>query len=113
MKDDIILLSWLIVLARTREDDETRFEWSYYDDGGNNSEATRVLSTNEVISDRQNDIRQTAEAISRHVNISTPNSCPEIFPNTSLLLSTGVLYRAQGEDIPAVSIHCSLAIRVQ
>ena len=112
VKDDIILLSWLIVLARTREDDETRFEWSYCGNGGNKSQVTRVLSTNEVISNRQNDIRQTAEAISRHIELSVPNSRSEISSNISLLLSTGVLCQAQ-EDVPAVSMPYSLAVRVQ
>lgn len=89
MKEEIILLSWLIVLLRTREDGQISFEWAYNDrvDGS----GIRSLSMGEVMSSGLGStLGQTTEAISQHVATSSPNE-RSISEPLSLLLSTGAL----------------------
>ncbi|ODM24093.1 hypothetical protein SI65_01683 [Aspergillus cristatus] len=77
MEEEIILLSWLIVLLRTREDGQISFEWTHKDPV--NEPATRSLSMGEVMSGGlESALGQTSEAISQYV---------ATIPNSSLLAS--------------------------
>jgi hypothetical protein len=91
MRDEILLLSWLIVLLRTREDGQINYEWAYKGrgDGAEHEEEIRRLSADEVMTGLQSNTAETAVAISRHVAAAAPNQCIDLTSPQSLLLSTG------------------------
>jgi hypothetical protein len=93
MKDDIVLLSWLVVLLRTREDRQFACEWAYKsrEHVGGDGLATMRLSAQEVIPDLHSKVGEVAATLSRNIATAcawpcTPTSGPEL-----LLLSTGSL----------------------
>lgn len=85
MKEDILLLSWLLVLLRTEEDGQVCFEWSYGDQVSRDpDEAVNRLSSDEVVPNPQIDVGTVAAAISRYImTIPAPASGP-----ATLMLST-------------------------
>lgn len=91
IRDEILLVSWLIVLLRTREDGHICFEWTYKDRG--NESVIGRLSTDEVMAGLQNKIGHVATAISRHITALVPGDAAISSP-VKLLLSTGSLSKA-------------------
>jgi hypothetical protein len=93
MRDDLLLLSWLIVLLRTREDGQASYEWAYdgQEDGGVHERKNRSLSTDQVEITLQSKVGEVAAAISRQIITATPDQAGST-PAT-LLLSTGSLSR--------------------
>lgn len=93
MKDEVLLLSWLIVLLRTREGGQICFDWTYksLEDGFEQEPETRSLSIDEVMTGLQSSVKDTAKIISRHItNTESDQRIPKSSPG-SLLLSTGSL----------------------
>ncbi|KAJ5373177.1 AMP-dependent synthetase/ligase [Penicillium concentricum] len=91
MKEEIVLLSWLMVLLRSREDSQISYDWSHKDfANGVEPESVNKLLMNEVMKGLQSNVGEVATAISR--NISTAASSP-----SSLLLSTSSLSRTSEE----------------
>ncbi|KAJ5166195.1 uncharacterized protein N7482_004976 [Penicillium canariense] len=89
MKEEIVLLAWLIVLLRTREDGRIDFEWAYkLEEDGAGPKSANKLSTDEVLPKLQNTVRETASAISRSIGkvMRGPETASSSF--ASLLLST-------------------------
>jgi hypothetical protein len=84
MKEEIVLLSWLIVLLRSREDNQISYDWAYAE--GAEPEIVNKLSMNEVMKGLQSNVGEVATAISR--NISTGAS-----GTRSIILSTSALSR--------------------
>jgi hypothetical protein len=92
MKEEIVLLSWLIVLLRTREDERASYEWTYQSHGDVSiTEVAFKLSTDEVLPKLQNSVGDTLASISRHIENVKGNLRPAESSSTSLLLSTGSL----------------------
>lgn len=92
MKEEIVLLSWLIVLLRTREDGRASYEWTYQPQGDvSKREVAFKLSTDEVLPRLQNNVEDTLALISRHIENVKGNLGPAESSPTSLLLSTGFL----------------------
>ncbi|GLB22897.1 nonribosomal peptide synthase [Aspergillus tubingensis] len=91
MKEELLLVSWLIVLLRTREDGQASFEWAYK--GDEPSPANRCLST-EVMADLRSSVGQTAAAIARK-RTTTPETAPS--RSLALLLSTSTLSQTTEE----------------
>lgn len=94
MRDEILLLSWMIVLLRTREDGEVRYDWAYKGRATRNDELEQVnntLSTDQVMPNLQTNIQRVAEAITHHVAKSPPSEFKAATNPASLLLSTGPL----------------------
>jgi hypothetical protein len=97
MRDEIVLLSWLIVLLRTREGGQIRYEWAYRRAG--EELVPRSLAMNEVVAGLQSSVRETAVAVSRHIATDSPSrSAP-----ASLLLSTSSLSQTSDEAKDEVS----------
>jgi hypothetical protein len=97
MRDEIVLLSWLIVLLRTREGGQIRYEWAYRRAG--EEPVPRSLAMNEVVAGLQSSVRETAVAVSRHIATDAPSqSAP-----ASLLLSTSSLSQTSEEAKDEVS----------
>ncbi|KAJ5258817.1 hypothetical protein N7524_010373 [Penicillium chrysogenum] len=85
MKEEIVLLSWLMVLLRSREDSQISYDWSYKDVADDAQPASvNKLVMNEVMKGLQSNVGEVATAISR--NITTGASSP-----ASLVLSTSSL----------------------
>jgi hypothetical protein len=97
MRDEIILLSWLIVLLRTRDGVEIRYDWAYMHP--EEETVARSLAMNEVVVGLQSSIKETAAAVSRHIAIDAPDqSAP-----ACLLLSTSSLSQTSEEAKDEVS----------
>lgn len=97
MRDDMVLLSWLIALLRTREGGQIRYEWAYrYPE---EEPVPRCLAMNEVVAGLQSSVKETAAAVSRHISadVSSPPA------PASLLLSTSSLSQTSDEAKDEVS----------
>lgn len=91
MEDEILLLSWLIVLLRTREDTQFWFEWTHKDieDGIELGDSVSYrLPVGDIVTDLHATVQQAVGKISGHIK---PSSA------MSLVLSTGVLSRSSEE----------------
>jgi hypothetical protein len=91
MRDEILLLSWLIVLLRTREDSEVCYNWAYKSRDGvvEGEPVNRRLVTDDIVPGRQSTVGQVAAKISRHTSVATSTPCTSTSGPASLLLSTG------------------------
>lgn len=93
MKDEILLLSWLIVLLRTREDRQVSFSWCYktQGNGAEGESVVRSLSVDQVVAGEQSTVGQIAVAVSHHIFPAAQTPCAVTPGVASLLLSTGSL----------------------
>ncbi|KAH8690739.1 nonribosomal siderophore peptide synthase Sid2 [Talaromyces proteolyticus] len=93
MREDILLLSWLIVLLRTQEDGLVTCDWAYkgYTRDIEHEPKENSLSTAEVAPDLNMDVEQAAAVVFDHIKSTMPSQ-PELtsYP-ASILLSTGSL----------------------
>jgi hypothetical protein len=105
MREDLLLLSWLIVLLRTTEDGQATFEWAY--NSGNEGQdedllklATRTLSTDQVMPSLRSRAVDVAAAISSQVAAEPTKSPAGSSRPASLHLSMGSLTRTSegGKD---------------
>ncbi|KAJ5699026.1 hypothetical protein N7462_001031 [Penicillium macrosclerotiorum] len=92
MKEDIVLLSWLIVLLRTKEDGRISYEWTYKspDQALEDAQAHR-LSTNEVLPKLESKVGEAVTAVSQNIKNINPNRIAESSSGHSLILSTNTL----------------------
>ena len=98
LKEDIILLAWLIVLLRSREGDCVTFEWAHSKDGEYQSELNRnTLSMNDVFSDLQSTVRCGTSSVNADLKRRAERDGSTSAPTSSILLSTGSLLRSTGE----------------
>lgn len=91
MEDEILLVSWLMTLLRTREDTQFWFDWTRKDieDGTELGDSVCYrLPVGEMVTDLQATVRQTVGKISAHIQTSSA---------TSLVLSTGALSQTSDE----------------
>lgn len=91
MKEELLLVSWLIVLLRTREDGQASFEWAYK---GHEISPVNCCQSTEVMADLRSSVGQTAAAIARKHSI-TPEPAPS--RSLALLLSTSALSQTTEE----------------
>ncbi|KAL2261055.1 hypothetical protein VTK26DRAFT_4743 [Humicola hyalothermophila] len=99
MREDILLLSWLIVLLRSREDADFSFEWAYSNrkTGAKGDQANVMqLSAKEVMPGLDTRAAEVAVSISRHIaKAIKPHTAGS--SSASLLLSTGSLSQIAGK----------------
>ncbi|KOS38326.1 hypothetical protein ACN38_g10847 [Penicillium nordicum] len=99
MKEEIVLLSWLMVLLRSREDSQISYDWSYKDfANGTEPKSVNKLLMNEVMKGLQSNVGEVATAISR--SITAGASSP-----ASLILSTSSLSRTSEEAKDEGMLH--------
>ncbi|CAI7613393.1 unnamed protein product [Penicillium viridicatum] len=99
MKEEIVLLSWLMVLLRSREDSQISYDWFYKDfASGTEPESVNKLLMNEVMKGLQSNVGEVATAISR--SITAGASSP-----ASLILSTSSLSRTSEEAKDEGMLH--------
>lgn len=97
MKEEILLLSWLMVLLRSREESQVSYDWAYKGCANDaEPESVNKLSMNEMMNGLQSNVAEVGTAISR--KIPTGASSP-----ASLILSTSSLSRTSQEIQEEVS----------
>jgi hypothetical protein len=93
MRDEIILLSWLIVLMRTQESSSVRVEWRYQ--GGEEvlggGDAVRTLAPNDVTTGLQSHVGQAAAMLAGIIPSITETQQSSFADRPSLLISSGSL----------------------
>lgn len=105
MREDILLLSWLIVLLRTQETNQISFDWAYkvQSNGFEHKPVIKRLSMDEVMTGIQSSVSQSAAAISRHMTAVASNQHTAMSGPVSLLLSTNYLSQTPEEAKDEVS----------
>lgn len=98
MREDILLVSWLIVLLRTREGERVSFDWTYQNSSNVSKEPSRHLSMEDVMKGLEDPINDVTRTISDQ--ISRADSSKSYAEPLSLLLSTNVL--SQRSEDPTV-----------
>ena len=105
MRDEIILLSWLIVLLRTQENSQICYDWAYkeQENGFEHEPKSKRLSTDEVMTAPQSSLAQIGSAIYRHISTVAPSQSAAISSPSSLLLSTSFLSQSSEDSKDKVS----------
>lgn len=97
---ELLLLSWLIVLMRSREGSQFQFEWAYQlHENDDEQDIARTLSLKEAVPGLQSTIGQGIEAISEYLR-TAPS--PQIFRTSNakgILLSTGSLSESPENEV--------------
>ncbi|RDL33296.1 AMP-binding enzyme [Venustampulla echinocandica] len=93
MRDEILLLSWLIVLLRTQDGGQICYDWAYKgrENGFQHEPVNRSLSMEEVKAGLQSTVGQTAAAISSYLTMIAPSQLAAMSSPVSLYLSTSSL----------------------
>jgi hypothetical protein len=109
MREEALLLSWLIVLMRTREDSQVSYEWAYKCRENGPVQTVQCLSADEVMAGLHSSVGQVAGAISRRVATASRKRV-DTSGRVSLLLSTGSLSQTP-ESKDEVSAICLSLLR--
>lgn len=88
MRDEIILLSWMIVLMRRQESSQVRCEWRYE---GSADDSVKSLSPNDVMMSLQSHTGQVAASLACVVPSITEKQQLSLQRAASLRLSSGSL----------------------
>lgn len=105
LREEILLLAWLLVLSRTREDGYIDYSWGYKHQG-DEFEPGSVNSTmlmNEVVSGQQDSIGQAAQAISQRITKVAPATNGKSSIASSLLLCSSIRLTGLDEGKSEVS----------
>ncbi|CAG8387621.1 unnamed protein product [Penicillium salamii] len=102
MKEEVVLLSWLVVLLRSREDTQVSYDWSYTN-GQNGQQITNKLSMNEVMKGLESNVGEVATAILQ--TIPTGSSA-----STSMILSTSTLVQTSETIKDEGAIHLEVRL---
>lgn len=89
MRDELVLLSWCIVLLRTSEEGQASFEWAY--SGQSVNLQTQLLNTVQVVSNLQGTVEEAGTEILQHIGTSSVDQSISISKPSSLILSTSLL----------------------
>ncbi|KAK2807650.1 Non-ribosomal peptide synthetase [Onygenales sp. PD_10] len=108
LREDIVLLSWLIVLLRTREGGHVRYGWAYT--GRENESAGAILSMDEVMTGLRGTVRETVASISRHVATVASQQGVDSSSSASLLLTTGSLSRTSEDAKDEGLLHVQVRL---
>lgn len=96
MRDELVLLSWCIVLLRTSEEGQASFDWAY--SGQSGSLQSHCLNTAQVISSLQRSVEQAGIEILRHISTSAVDHSSPTPTSTSLVLSNSLLSKTNKVD---------------
>ncbi|KAK8202289.1 Nonribosomal peptide synthetase 4 [Zalaria obscura] len=90
-RDEVLLLSWLLVLLRTQEGSQVSFDWAYRDrsNGFEREVASQRLSMGKAMTGLQDSVGQVTSSISRYLATLKPNL--HTATSNALLLSTSSL----------------------
>jgi hypothetical protein len=106
MRDEIILLSWLIVLMRTQESSAVSFEWQYQgsEEVLGSADAVRTLSPNDVMIGLQSHLGQAAAMLAGTIPSITQTQQSELAIRPSLRLSNASLSQSSDDATEEVSL---------
>jgi len=105
MRDEIVLLSWLLVLLRIREDGQICYEWAYQRRCGGDLDPVSVrLSADDVLTGLPSQVGEVAAAVAHHIATLAPRPSPSASAPVSLLLSTSSLSSVSSGGTDQVSI---------
>lgn len=103
LREEIVLLSWLIVLLRTREG-QISFDWAYRDRGNVEHElVTRCLSMVKVMPGLQSTVEQVTAAIFGDITTDAPSQRAAISTPASLVLSSNSVSQTSENEKDEVS----------
>ncbi|KAK5790141.1 hypothetical protein VI817_007428 [Penicillium citrinum] len=102
MTEGIVLLSWLLLLLRTREGGQVSFEWAYDICG-----TTSRLSMNEVMEGLEDNVMDVSAAIHNHIRKS-PDQNKSYSSPVPLILSTNTFAQNSEEVKEEGTIHLEL-----
>lgn len=86
MKEEIILLSWLMVLLRSREDSQISYDWSYTDGTGDSENGdVNELSMNEVMEGLDDHVGTVASTIYQNLPMGVSSPASMILSTSSML----------------------------
>ncbi len=92
--EETLLVSWLLVLLRSRDDTQFTCEWAFCgdEDGAGGEPVSSVsLDVSSVVPGLQTTVEQASAAISQHITSALPKADSSQPRPVSLLLSTGSL----------------------
>ncbi|PKY00819.1 nonribosomal peptide synthase SidD [Aspergillus campestris IBT 28561] len=111
MKDEAVLLSWLIVLLRAQDDVQIRFQWAYND--GSSEPDTKTLKMEVVFPDGlQTTVSTAIESISKHI-ATEAQAGQSMLESGSLLLSTGSLSTSSDNVNEEPTLYIEVSFRDQ
>ena len=105
IRDELLILAWIIVLLRTQESSQICFDWAYESQASSAQlePLYRRLSLDEIIPDTQSTVDQSAAAISCYIASAASFQEVSISSPLSLLLSTSPLSQKSEEPNYEVS----------
>lgn len=104
MKEEIVLLSWLMVLLRSREDSQISYDWSYTNDENDTTQQTiNKLSMNEVMNGLGSNVGDVTTAILKSIPSGPSNA-------KSMILSTSTLSQTSETVKDEVRIPCIISV---
>lgn len=106
MREETLLLSWLIVLLRTRDEgSQISYDWTYKtrEDHFELEPVKGHLSLDEVTTGLQNKVREVTSEISHHISKVVSSQDTAVPSPVSLLLSTSSLSQTSEEAKDEVS----------
>ncbi|EXJ54881.1 uncharacterized protein A1O5_12947 [Cladophialophora psammophila CBS 110553] len=111
LREEILLLAWLLVLLRTQDAGQVWFDWAYEGRGNGalHEPVKRRLVTDELMTGLQDNIGQVGARIARHITACTQTQLPGGSGPVSLLLSTSSLSRRPEE----ANDQCTLHLQIQ
>lgn len=109
VREEILLLAWLLVLLRTRENGQISYGWGYkcQADDFEHEMVNNTLVMDEVITGLQDSVGQVAEAIFHHITTITSGEQMGLYKPVSLLLRSNSLFKGLDEGKDEVSEHAS------
>ena len=117
MREEVLLISWLIVLLRTREGGHIRYDWAYKgrECGAEQEPVKAYLSMGELAIGLQDSVGQATATISQYIKTISSSKEATASNTASLLLSTGSLSQSSDdvkEDVSdKVYVGCQVTDR--
>ncbi|KXT08404.1 hypothetical protein AC579_5999 [Pseudocercospora musae] len=108
IRENIVLLAWLIVLLRTREGTNVNFEWAYKSQTVEHEPARRNLSLDKVTKGLQDSVADVTRTIKRQSQPSIETYDAAISNPIGLLLSTSSLLHTSEEAKEEGILHLEL-----
>ncbi|KAE8381663.1 hypothetical protein BDV26DRAFT_72260 [Aspergillus bertholletiae] len=107
MREDILLVSWMVVLLRTHEGGQIQYDWAYKNqeqDAGREPVKTH-FSMGELVTGLQESVGRTTTAICQYIKTVASSRSATVSSPDSLLLSTGSLSQTPEDVKDEGAIH--------
>lgn len=104
IREELVLLSWLAVLLRSREGSSVDFQWAYrHDNAPEDRPAIRHVSMDKVLKGLHSSVQDTAAAILESLTANDPSLHETLSGHAKLVLSTSSLLQTSTETEDEVS----------